>query len=111
MGPLQTIQLVVSFSIWSFSTYSRKYQSRLRLLRQDLSSYTLTFENGRMKVDAKRMLTTGDATDYELSLDKTYYILLVVPGLHGVKIGMSGCVKVGTFCQNRVEYVCVVVAN
>lgn len=36
---------------------------------QDLTSYSLTFEGGRMKASAKRALNTGDSTDYVLSAD------------------------------------------
>ena len=46
--------------------------------QQDLQSYSLLSENGRMKVSARRPLHTGDATDLTLTLDKTYYVLLVV---------------------------------
>ena len=54
---------------------------RSRLVGQDLQSYTLRSESGRMKVSARRPLNTGDATDLTLTLDKTYYVLLVVAGL------------------------------
>ena len=44
--------------------------------KQDLTSYSLTFEGGRMK--AKRAFNTGDATDYVLSENTPYYILITV---------------------------------
>ncbi|CAJ1346013.1 unnamed protein product, partial [Effrenium voratum] len=55
---------------------------------QDLQNYNLTFANGRMMVSANRPLNTGDATDLTLTVDKTYYVLLVVGtsinvGYHG----------------------------
>jgi len=51
--------------------------------KQDLTSYSLTFEGGRMKASAKRALNTGDSTDYVLSEDTPYYILIAVGSADG----------------------------
>ena len=59
--------------------------------KQDLSSYSLTFENGRMKVSAQRAFNTGDDTDYILDMDTPYYILLTV----GVPVGDRAAIQVG----------------
>ena len=59
--------------------------------KQDLSSYSLTFENGRMKVSAQRAFNTGDETDYVLDMDTPYYILLTV----GVPVGDRAAIQVG----------------
>ncbi|CAJ1346159.1 unnamed protein product, partial [Effrenium voratum] len=61
---------------------------------QDLQNYNLTFANGRMMVSANRPLNTGDATDLTLTVDKTYYVLLVVGtsinvGYHGSSAAQS----------------------
>jgi len=56
--------------------------------KQDLTDYKLKFENGRMKVDAHRALNTGDATDYVLTPDTHYYILLTVGT--GIQVGYHG---------------------
>lgn len=58
---------------------------------QDLTDYSLTFENSRMKADAHRRLNTGDATDLELSADKTYYVLISV----GTAAGSRTALQVG----------------
>lgn len=44
----------------------------LLFVPQDLTEYSLTFENGRMKVDAHRKLNTGDDTDYVLQADRVF---------------------------------------
>ena len=51
--------------------------------KQDLTSYSLTFEGGRMKASAKRAFNTGDATDYVLSANTPYYILITVGSAAG----------------------------
>eukprot|EP00434_Breviolum_minutum_P009688 symbB.v1.2.008528.t1/scaffold532.1/size190944/2 len=56
--------------------------------KQDLTDYKLKFENGRMKVDAHRALNTGDATDYVLTPDTHYYIVLTVGT--GISVGYHG---------------------
>lgn len=43
---------------------------------KDLTDYTLTFENGRMKVSAHRAFDTGDDTDYVLSLDRRVWCIV-----------------------------------
>ncbi|CAL1166432.1 unnamed protein product [Cladocopium goreaui] len=57
----------------------------------DLTSYSLTFEGGRMKASAKRALNTGDSTDYVLSADTPYYILMTV----GSAVGNRPAYQVG----------------
>lgn len=59
--------------------------------KQDLTSYSLTFEGGRMKASAKRALNTGDSTDYVLSADTPYYILMTV----GSAVGNRPAYQVG----------------
>ena len=39
---------------------------------------TYTFENGRMKVSAKRAFNTGDATDLALCYDETIFEFLLL---------------------------------
>lgn len=56
--------------------------------KQDFSEYSLTFENGRMKVSAHRAFNTGDPTDYVLDMDTQYYVLLTVG--QSIKVGYHG---------------------
>ena len=43
---------------------------------KDLTDYTLTFENGRMKVSAHRAFDTGDDTDYVLSQERRVWCVV-----------------------------------
>lgn len=59
--------------------------------KQDLTNYSLTFQNGRMKVSAHRALNTGDATDYVLEKDRRYFILLTVGNVgNAIQVGYHG---------------------
>ncbi|CAK9062889.1 unnamed protein product [Durusdinium trenchii] len=58
--------------------------------RSASEEYSLTFENGRMKVSAHRAFNTGDPTDYVLDMDSDtqYYVLLTVG--QSIKVGYHG---------------------
>ena len=66
--------------------------------KQDLTDYKLKFENGRMKVDAHRALNTGDATDYVLTTDAHYYIIMTVGDK--IKVGYHGSSATQTLVCN-----------
>ena len=48
--------------------------------QQDLTDVTYVFENGRMKVSAKRAFNTGDATDLVLASGTPYYVIMSIGG-------------------------------
>jgi len=59
--------------------------------KQDLTDVTYTFENGRMKVSAKRAFNTGDATDLVLATGTPYYVIMAIGGISPtINVGYHG---------------------
>ena len=48
--------------------------------KQDLTDVSYVFENGRMKVTAKRAFNTGDSTDLVLASGTPYYVIMAIGG-------------------------------